>query len=150
MLPFLEHEQPDEMHSKNIRANLATASLVVIAACLAGPHVVRIEQFIWEYPDRQSNRRLQEECVANRARVVPKGAPLYDRPGFDYPVWVLFDDQYEACLKGFEIPDEQLIKQPEYFFEEPSLPDRENFFESFLWFLRDPVGEIERWFFLAS
>ena len=76
---------------------------------------------------------------------MPKGAPIYDRPGYNYPVWVLYDSEYEACLEGFEIPAEQLIKQPKYFSEKPRPSDRENLFELFLWFLRDPLHEIDWW-----
>ena len=43
---------------KNIRANLVTASLVVIAACLAGPFVARA----WDYPVYQEEKRTVIYC----------------------------------------------------------------------------------------
>ena len=88
---------------KDIRANLVTASLVVIAACLAGPHVVRGVNAILDYGPWVLEREQEQECRSKASRIIRlDGNPI--RPD-GQPVLV-FKKQYKECLEFWKIREE--------------------------------------------
>lgn len=81
---------------KDIRANRVTASLVVIAACLSGPHVVRGVNAILDYGPWVLEREQEQECRSKASRTLrlddnpihPDGQPV-----------LVFKKQYKECLE---------------------------------------------------
>ena len=88
---------------KDIRANLVTASLVVIAACLAGPHVVRGVNATLDSGPWVLEREQEQECRSKASRIIRlDGNPI--RPD-GQPVLV-FKKQYKECLEFWKIRGE--------------------------------------------
>ena len=134
------------MHPKNIRTNLATASLVVMAACLAGPHIIRAGKFFWDYPIRRSDMRLQQHCLWQATYQIPKDAPFYKNSNHRFPTWSVDSYRYEYCLEGVDIPDDSLVQQPKFLSEKPDNPYSEgpDLLVEFMLFLRDPLNDYWR------
>ena len=88
---------------KDIRANLVTASLVVIAACLAGPHVVRGVNATLDYGPWVLEREQEQECRSKASRRLRlDGNPIHP----DGQPVLVFKKQYKECLEFRQIREE--------------------------------------------
>ena len=87
----------------DIRANLVTASLVVIAACLASPHVVRGVNAILDYGPWVLEREQEQECRSKASRTLRlDGIPIHP----DGQPVLVFKKQYKECLEFWKIREE--------------------------------------------
>ena len=118
---------------------MATASLVVIATCLAGPHVIRTGKFLWNYPERANFRREQEWGLHYNTFPSGKGSRS----------WELSSYSYEKCVKSRDIPTEFLVEQPKYFSSKPVHPwgpySQVDWLDELTNFLRYPIDTTSYW-----
>ena len=133
------------MHPKNIRANLATASLVVIAACLAGPHLIRAGQFLWDYPERKTFLYFQQDCLHDHIYIIRKDSPFYKETSYTYPTWQLNSYLYDKCIEIHKIPAELLVEQQEYYSSRPAWEDEFDLLEELIYFLKHPIYMLGYW-----
>ena len=81
---------------KDIRANRVTASLLVIGACFASPHVVRGVNAILDYGPWVLEREQEQECRSKASRRLRlDGNPI-----------LVFKKQYKECLEFWKIREE--------------------------------------------